>query len=369
MKLVEERRKDPTLPQRYQSKPSKTGGLAGALIKKFINSMQAVSPMILRRYWGGEGHEGGDVAAGGVAVRGGGGHVGGGGDIRVREPVPRLSTRHDDRTRHLKQVLERTQAGTVLGEATEERWDEVLVEQGEVLARVSTARHHGLPSPPGQKMQGALFTQWTPNRRHSGVKPNTMHLDPPTPLVLKDCLRMLEWGVGEDVPTFGQLLLLGVGLEARPGLASRDVVDTVFSPPEVQPGPPVCTHHPVFLFRSAHGISPVTVREGELLLWNGVYEMEVVKADLTDGDAEVTWALGATLPPTRPAPAWRLLHAVPEWKLAKESKKGTCARVNVRYALFSTPYSREVRSCMLRIQICSFTNFSRSSRDLRANFT
>ena len=56
---------------------------------------------------GGEGHEGGDVAAGGVAVRGGGGHVGGGGDIRVRELVPRLSTRHDDRTRHLKQVLER----------------------------------------------------------------------------------------------------------------------------------------------------------------------------------------------------------------------------------------------------------------------
>ena len=37
----------------------------------------------------------------------GGEHVGGGGDIRVRELVPRLSTRHDDRTRHLKQVLER----------------------------------------------------------------------------------------------------------------------------------------------------------------------------------------------------------------------------------------------------------------------
>ena len=37
---MEEQRKDPTLPQRYQSKPSKTGGLAGALIKKFINSMQ-----------------------------------------------------------------------------------------------------------------------------------------------------------------------------------------------------------------------------------------------------------------------------------------------------------------------------------------
>ena len=55
------------------------------------------------------------------------------------------------------------QAGTALGEATEERWDEVLLEQGEVLVMVSTARHHGLPSPTGKKMQGALFTQWTPD--------------------------------------------------------------------------------------------------------------------------------------------------------------------------------------------------------------
>ena len=31
--------------------------------------------------------------------------------------------------------------------------------------------------------------------------------------------------------------------------------------------------------------------------------MEVVEADSTDGDAEVTWAFGAILPPTRPAPA------------------------------------------------------------------
>ena len=40
VKPLEEQRKDPTLPQRFLSKPSKTGGLAGALIKKFINSMQ-----------------------------------------------------------------------------------------------------------------------------------------------------------------------------------------------------------------------------------------------------------------------------------------------------------------------------------------
>ena len=40
VKPFEEQGRDPTLPQRYPSKPSKTGGLAGALIKKFINSLQ-----------------------------------------------------------------------------------------------------------------------------------------------------------------------------------------------------------------------------------------------------------------------------------------------------------------------------------------
>ena len=45
-------------------------------------------------------------------------------------------------------------------------------------------------------------------------------------------------------PTFGQMLLFGVGLEARPGLATPDMVDDVFSPPELEPSPPVCTYHP-----------------------------------------------------------------------------------------------------------------------------
>ena len=376
VKPVEEQRKDPTLPQRYQSKPSKTGGLAGALIKKFINSMHDRVPDPFE-----------DLFEMPCSVIVSGAESG---DQLPHTDVSTAPDMHPPLDRHpsschistfvalFPQYRINVQAGTALGEATEERWDEVLLQQGEVLVMVSTARHHGLPSPPGQQMQGALFTQWTPDRRHSGVKPNTTHLDPPTPLELKDCLGLLGWGggEGEDVPTFGQLLLLGVGLEARVGLANRDVVDDVFSPPEVQPGPPVCTHHPLFLSRSAHGISPVTVREGEILLWNGAYEMEVVKADSTDGDAEVTWALGATLPPTRPAPAWRLLHAVPEWKRAKESKKGTwtvtcpceCEVCIVFYPVFARS-SREVRNCVLCIRICSFGNLLRSSRELRANFT
>ena len=71
---------------------------------------------------------GGDVAAKGVAVNGGE-HVGGGGDIRVRELVPRLSTRHDDRTRHLKQVLKR------IGDI--------------VLHGVNTLFNKGIRQPPG----------------------------------------------------------------------------------------------------------------------------------------------------------------------------------------------------------------------------
>ena len=151
-------------------------------------------------------------------------------------------------------------------------------------------------------MQGALFTQWTPDRRHSWVKPNTTHLDPLLPLELKNCLALLDGERGEDMPTFGQPLLLGVGLEARVGLATRDMVDNIFSPPEVERGPSVCTHHPLFHSCSAHDIFPVIVHAGDVLMWNGAYEIEVVRGDPRDGDAEVAWALGAILPPTRPCP-------------------------------------------------------------------
>ena len=43
---------------------------------------------------------------------------------------------------------------------------------------VSTFRH---PPPPARKnMQGALFTQWTPCKKHASVAPYTTYLDPPT---------------------------------------------------------------------------------------------------------------------------------------------------------------------------------------------
>ena len=67
---------------------------------------QRRSPLDVDAVLGGEGHEGRDVAARGVAGTGGQ-HVWGSRNIRVREVVPRLSTRHDDGTRHVKQVFKR----------------------------------------------------------------------------------------------------------------------------------------------------------------------------------------------------------------------------------------------------------------------
>ena len=194
VKPVEEQRKDATLPQQYQSKPSKTGGLAGALIKKFIHSMQDRILDPFEDLFGMPCSVMVSGAASGDQLP----HT----DVSTAPDMLPLLDRHPSSC-HIStfvalspQYRLNIQAGTALGEATEERWDEVLLQQGEVLVMVSTARHHGLPSPPGQKMQGALFTQWTPNRRHSGVKPNTRHLDPPTPLELKECLGLLEWGGG-----------------------------------------------------------------------------------------------------------------------------------------------------------------------------
>ena len=55
---------------------------------------------------GEEGYEGRDAAARGVAVRRGQ-YVRGRRNIRVGDLVPRLSTRHDDATRHFKRVFKR----------------------------------------------------------------------------------------------------------------------------------------------------------------------------------------------------------------------------------------------------------------------
>ena len=59
--------------------------------------------------------------------------------------------------------------------------DQVLLNQGDIPIMVSTTRHHGASpppqAPPGQDMQGTLFTKWTPDKRHASVVPNATFFD------------------------------------------------------------------------------------------------------------------------------------------------------------------------------------------------
>ena len=231
-------------------------------------------------------------------------------------------------------------------------------------------------SPPGERCRGHCLRNGPPIGVIRGLSRILRIRTPPAPWSSRTTSGCWNGSWGRTCPRSGNCCCWVLDWRLGWGWPAGTWWTTSSAPPEVQPGPPVCTHHPVFLSRSAHGISPVTVREGEILMWNGAYEMEVVKANSMDGDAEVTWALGATLPPTRPAPAWRLLHAVPEWKRAKESKKGTwivtcpCeCEVCIVFGPVFARSSREVCHPVLRVRICSFTNFTRSSREIRANFT
>ena len=116
-----------------------------------------------------------------------------------------------------------------LGEAEVERWEEVLLNQEEVLVMVSTDHHRGLPPPAGQDMQGAVFTQWTPDKKDLNMLPNTTHFDPPTVMPLKTILGIFGQ---QEIPKYGQVLFVrGGGLEAHLGLAVEDLRNHVFTPP------------------------------------------------------------------------------------------------------------------------------------------
>ena len=176
------------------------------------------------------------------------------------------------------------------------------------------------------------------------------------------------------MPTFGQLLLLGVGLEARAGLATRDMVDDVFSPPEVEPGPP-CVHTPPPVpepLRPRH-LRRHRARGGNLDVEWGVREggREGGFDGRGRGGDVGTWGYTA---PHAPGPR---LAAAPRCRRAKESKKGTwtvtcpceCEVCMVFYPVF-TRSSRELRDTVLRIrkcfrfgQACKFTNFARFRMD------
>ena len=146
VKLVEKQRKDPTLPQRYMSKPTKTSGMAIALIKTFINGINDGLPDRFKDLFDMpcsiivSGAESGDQLP----------HT----DVSTAPDIVPPPDRYTSSC-HISTFVApspqhriNVQAGTALGEATQERWDQILLQQGEVLVLVSTARHHGLPSHP-----------------------------------------------------------------------------------------------------------------------------------------------------------------------------------------------------------------------------
>ena len=156
-RTVEQQRANPSIPQRYQSRPFKTEALVGSVLKKLVTKLKdrmpdpfaSVHPM-----------PSGSVIASGVESSDLLAHT----DTSTAPHVLPASDRSKLEC-HLSTFVALSpqyrlgiQAGTALGEARVERWDEVLLNQGEVLIMVSTTRHHGLPTPPGQEMQGALFT-------------------------------------------------------------------------------------------------------------------------------------------------------------------------------------------------------------------
>ena len=241
VKPVEEQRKDPTLPQRYQSKPSKTGRLAGALLKKFINSMQDRVPDPFEDLFEMpcsiivSGAESGDKLP----------HT----DVSTTADMLPTLDRHPSSCQISTFVALSPQyrlnivAGTAMGRPRRRGGTRSSSNRGRSSSWSALPGTTGSPLPPGNRCRGQCLCSGPPIGIIRGLSRIRRIWTPTTPLELKDCLGLLEWGGGEDVPTFGQLLLLGVGLEARVGLANRDVVADVFSPPRGAARPPGHMNH------------------------------------------------------------------------------------------------------------------------------
>ena len=93
-----------------------------------------------------------------------------------------------------------------------ERWDEVLPNLGEVLVMVSTACHHGLPTPPPRPRHARGPVHSVDPRQKVCQRAAQHH--PPTAPLLKKFLGTLEQ---QEAPTYGQLLVFWGGLEGHLG--------------------------------------------------------------------------------------------------------------------------------------------------------
>ena len=221
------------------------------------------------------------------------------------------------------------QAGTVLGEAGEARWDTIQLQRGDMLLMVATSRHHGLPALPDSKdgLQGTLFNLWTPNRAHRHHQPNTRHLDPTPP---NEALAVAGDLSSWDLPSVDQVLWVGKGAVGRLGFSDGDATQALFADtPESNPaGPPTCPFHPTFLSRSAPAFDLAVIEVGEqcmLFFVGSVHQLEVCKGDSADAESEIHFAMSGVAPPGRPTTLWHLANTAPTWRSPKCSKAGAWA--------------------------------------------
>ena len=240
-----------------------------------------------------------------------------------------------------------------------DRWDEVLLNQAEILVIVSTTRHHG--TPPSQDMQGALFTLWT---MQEACKFGAQCHLPQTPLT-RFSRNFLGRFISVTSPRTANSFGGGVG---GPFGADREGPPGCCFHPPAQEGPHMCGYHPTFATRSAADLHPMPVRGSESVLWWGPSQLGVAKDARTDGDTVVQWAIGSTLPPARPASVLQLVNDAPPFTNAKKGKRGA----NVRYANDMLAYERKNRSvcapCGVHWLVASRLRTSRENRAFFAKF-
>ena len=151
---MEQQRANPSPPQRYQSRASKIEALARTVFKKLLTKLNAKMPDPFESVY--------PMPAGSIIVSG----------VESGDPLAHMDTSTaphvlppSDRAKsdcHLSTFVAlfpeyrlNIQAGTALGEAQVERWDEVLLSQGEILIMVSTTRHRCPPPiPPAKTCKG-----------------------------------------------------------------------------------------------------------------------------------------------------------------------------------------------------------------------
>ena len=132
-------------------------------------------------------------------------------------------------------------------EAIEERWEEVLLQQGEVLVLVSTARHHGLPSPPGKRCMGHCSRSGPPISVICRLSRIQRMSTPTSPWSLNIASACWTGRAGRTCSFLGNCWCWRLHWRLGSGGPPGTWWTTSSAPPRGGARAPVCTHHPLFL--------------------------------------------------------------------------------------------------------------------------